>query len=105
MLGACLLIALMSSGCTTSLSEAERAKIVAAYADILMAKSQHMNDSAATFTALDSVAKAHGFGNAAEVRDAIAGLSDKPEELRRLLDSTQRRLERIQNGTDSPAKK
>ncbi len=90
---ACTAFAVAS--CTHSYTDAERARIATAYAETLMAHHLHATDSIRMHKAADSIAGAFGFSDERDLRETIAALTEQPEDLRRMLDTVDRYLQRI----------
>lgn len=83
------------AACTRSYTDAERARIAAAYAETLMAYHLNATDSVRMHKAADSIAGAFGFSDERDLREAIAAMTEQPEDLRRMFDTTDRYLQRI----------
>lgn len=86
------------SGCTPSFSEGEIQEITMAYSEMLIARNMGAGDSLRIKRLVDSTLKAHGVAGEEEMMEKMKILAKEPESLRAVLDSAQRRLERIQQG-------
>jgi hypothetical protein len=87
-------------GCTTKMSDAERQNVAVAYSEMLIVKNIHRVDSAAGAKAADSVVRHYGFAGEEELMSTIKELGKDPDNLRTMIDSAQKRLERVQQGID-----
>jgi len=99
-LSAILLAAIALSGCSTKMSEKDRANVSVAYAEMLLVKNMYRYDSVHAARAADSVVRHYGYGGEQELMKKIKDLTNDPESLRLVLDSAQHRLEKIQQGID-----
>lgn len=87
----------MISGCNRSMPDSERNQLATAYVEVMIARNMFRSDSSAMHRAMDSVSRAYGFDNESDLRSAISKLSEEPENLRKMFDTAQRRLESIQS--------
>ena len=92
------LAVLLFPGCTSSFSEGELRDISLAYSEMLIAKNMGGSDSTLTRKLVDSTLREHGIAGEGEMVETMKKLAREPESLRAVLDSAQRRLERIQQG-------
>jgi hypothetical protein len=69
-----------------------------AYAEILLASNVHRGDTTTRQAILDSIAVNFGFNSQKEVLSEIHEMTLNPEALRKVLDSTQNRLQSLQEG-------
>lgn len=60
-----------------------------------MAHHIHTTDSVRMHRVADSIAGAFGFSDERDLREAIAEMTEQPEDLRRMLDTVDRYLQRI----------
>lgn len=72
-----------------------------AYAEILLASNIYRSDSSRLQTILDSIATNFGFRDQKDVLSEIHQVTLNPEILRKVLDSTQNRLQRMQEGENA----
>jgi hypothetical protein len=91
---------LLMAGCTKKMSNEERQKVAVAYAEMLIVKNMQRADSVDAAKAADSVVRHYGFSGEAELMSTIKEMGHDPESLRVMLDSAQKRLERVQQGVD-----
>lgn len=84
--------------CSNTMPEDERQNIANAYAEMLLTRNLFQGDSIRAASAVDSTLERYGFGSEMELMGKIKELTEDPESLRAMLDSAQKRLERIQQG-------
>lgn len=86
------------SSCGKQLSDENVDSISTLYAEILLEKSIGNEDDGK----VDSLLKANGYENVADFQQSIKQLAQEdPEGLRAVFDSTQKRLEKIRDRTES----
>ena len=83
----------ITAGCSERYSPSEIDEMSRSLANVMIAV-QHGADSTARTRLADSVARAHGYSDWAELRNDVADVGTEPDRLRALLDSTQRRIEK-----------
>ncbi|HVZ40197.1 MAG TPA: hypothetical protein VHI13_13040 [Candidatus Kapabacteria bacterium] len=88
------------AACSHTTSDTERQTIASAYAEIMITKNIYRHDSVRMVKAMDSVARSFGFDDRHDLMQNIVDLSDEPENLRKMLDSAQKLLERAQSGAE-----
>ncbi len=96
-------VALVSAGCEGTIDKEGQDAVATAYADILLAESMNAADSVAAGKAVDSILAHHGFADREELNADMKRATEQPEMIRSILDSAQRRLQRIQQGTEDTA--
>jgi hypothetical protein len=97
----CAAILFTLSGCSSTVSQEERNRIVAAYSEILVARHLYPTDSIRTARAVDSAAQRSGYDGLEDFNSAFEAITDSPDLLREVLDSTQKRMERARDGSDT----
>ena len=95
---AALLPSLLLQSCTTKISEQERQNIAVAYAEMLIVKNMYRADSLKGAKMADSVVRHYGFDGEGELMGKIKDLGHDQDALRAMIDSAQKRLERVQQG-------
>lgn len=89
-------------GCSKGAPKDERDQVAELYAEILIAESRYRNDSAQANRAVDSLLTDSRFESIQELRNWLEELTiETPEEVKELLDSTQRHLERARDGVSN----
>ena len=86
------LILLFAAGCKDA-TITPREHLADAYAEILIASNLHREDTTNQKRILDSIATKYGFDGQKEVLSEIHQVTLDPEVLRKVLDSTQNRLQ------------
>jgi len=95
-----LITTILLLSCSSTMPEDERQNIAVAYAEMLLTRNLFQGDSALAARAVDSTLERYGFDSEMELMGKMKELADDPEGLRAMLDSAQKRLERIQQGLD-----
>jgi hypothetical protein len=97
---AALLLATTFGACSES-SVKPPEHLADAYAEILLASNVHRGDTTTRQGILDSIAVNFGFSSQKEVLSEIHEMTLNPEVLRKVLDSTQNRLQSLQEGKNA----
>lgn len=89
----CFTAVILFSSCSGSWSKEEE-NFVQTYTEVLIAREQHLNDTAKANATVRTIIKQRGFTEAA-FRQRFNEFASKPEKLRQMLDSARNRARRI----------